>query len=133
MTDISVRRSVQYSENRSWLLGPHGTDPGSNPNVTLDVALFEGLYPNGFIPSGIVLAKRADGVCGPYDPAAEDELGTAYGHLFSSLQVRSGTTRIAGAAVVHGFVHADRLPVESGKGALDASARADLSGIHYES
>lgn len=128
MTDITVRRSVQHSENRSWLLGPHGTDPGSNPNVTLDPELFDG----DVIKSGTVLAKDADGVCGPYDAASEDGYDVAYGHLFSTIQVRPGATRVAGAAVVHGFVDPARLPVATGPGSLDAAARTALVGIHYE-
>lgn len=79
MSDITVRGGDFQSEDRSWLLGPHGTDPGSNPSATLLLELFdEDLhYPNGFIPSGIVLGRvTATGVYGPYTGDASSEVQT---------------------------------------------------------
>lgn len=69
MTDISVSTQLFQVEDRSWLLSPHGTDPGTTPTITLDVSGFtaETHYPNGFIPSGIPLAKiAASGLYIPY-------------------------------------------------------------------
>ena len=37
MTDISVQTTSFQVEKRSWLLGPHGTEPGATPSITLDV------------------------------------------------------------------------------------------------
>jgi hypothetical protein len=58
MTDISVSRVSYQVEDRSWLLSPHGTDPGTTPSITLDLASFSPdiHYPNGYIPSGWPLA-----------------------------------------------------------------------------
>ena len=68
MTDISVQSTSFQVENRSWLLGPHGTGPGENPSITLDVSGFTAgtHYPNGFIPSGTPLAVTAAGLYIPY-------------------------------------------------------------------
>ena len=69
MTDISVLSTPFQVEKRSWLLGPHGTGPGDNPSITLDVSAFTAgvHYPNGFIPSGTPLARiTASGLYGPY-------------------------------------------------------------------
>lgn len=59
MTDISVVSTAYQVEKRSWLLSAHGTDPGTNPNITLDVSAFTANthYPNGYLLSGTPLAK----------------------------------------------------------------------------
>jgi hypothetical protein len=127
MTDISVSTTGYQVENRSWLLSAHGTDPGANPSVTLDVSKFTAgtHYPNGYIPSGIALGKvTATGLYGPYDGAASDGRETASGLLFSTLGVRTGATKIGGALVIHGFVKESKLPF-----AIDTAGKADLKDI----
>lgn len=133
MTSLNVRRSEFQAEDRSWLRGPHGTEPGANPTVTLLTALFDQAehYPNGFIPSGIVLGKvTATGVYGPYDSTAEDGREVAAGLLFGSLTVDGD--RVASGLVIHAFVNADRLPIDAGAGALDAAARTALKHIIFD-
>lgn len=127
MTDISVSTTGYQVENRSWLLSAHGTDPGANPSVTLDVSKFTAgtHYPNGYIPSGIDLGKvTATGLYGPYDNTATDCRETSAGLLYSSLAVRAGATKIGGALVVHGFVKESKLPF-----AIDTAGKADLKDI----
>jgi hypothetical protein len=67
MTDISVQSTAFQVEKRSWLLSPHGTEPGTNPSITLDVSAFDASthYPNGYILSGEPLAESA-GLYVPY-------------------------------------------------------------------
>jgi hypothetical protein len=62
MTDISVSTTQYQAEDRSWLLSPHGTEPGTNPGITLDISGFtaETHFPNGYIASGEPLAKVGD-------------------------------------------------------------------------
>jgi hypothetical protein len=65
--DISVRSEGPWlPEDRSWLASDHGTT--ATRTITLDVSAFtEGThFPNGFIPSGTVLARLASGLYGPY-------------------------------------------------------------------
>lgn len=135
MTDISVVTKQGHVEKRSWLLSPHGTEPGMTPSVTLDVALFTPAshYPNGYIPSGIVLGKvTATGRYGPYDDTASDGRQVAAGLLFGSLNVRSGATKIGGARLIHGHVNEAKLPIASGSsGSLDANGKADLKHIIF--
>lgn len=133
MTSLNVNRFALQSENRSWLRGPHGTEPGANANITLHLPAFAGLHPNGFIPSGILVGKiTATEKFGPYDPAATDGTETAAGLLFGSLTAEADATVVGGALVNHAYVNADKLPIQSGKGALDAAARADLTHIIFE-
>ena len=132
MTDISVTSTPYQVEKRSWLLSPHGTDPGTTPSVTLDVSAFTAgtHYPNGFFPSGLVLGRiTATGLYGPYDNAAADGREVAAGILFSAVKVPNvaDTTKDVGAAmVVHGFVRLSKLPI-----ALDAAGQTDLRLIHF--
>lgn len=130
--DFSVRKTDDLvAEKRGWLRGMHGTDPGSNPSVTLDLTLFAGLYPDGFIPSGTVVTKDADtGLCGPYDSTAPTK--AAYGLLFNSENVASGQTRGVNAVVRHGNIDPSRLPFETGKGAFIDGAKTDLPLIDWK-
>ena len=139
MTDISVVTTASQVENRSWLLsGPEGVGPGWTPSVTLDISKFvQGThYPNGYIPSGTVLARvTATGLYGPYDSTASDGrevvTGDRLGILFGSIPVRPGSTKAGGAIVVHAAVDATKLPFQAGPGALTADARAGLRLVHF--
>jgi hypothetical protein len=128
---------VSQVENRSWLLGPHGTEPGTTPSITIDVSKFTKAshYPNDYVPSGIVLGKvTATGLYGPYDSTALDGREVAAGHLFGSLPIRTGSTKVGGALVVHAFVNPDKLPIAdatAGGGFLTTAARTALNLIHY--
>ena len=125
MTEIAVSTTGFQAENRSWLWGPHGTEPGTNPGITLDASLFTAgtHYPDGYIPSGTVISPAG----GPYSGT-----GAAAGILFSSVRVSSGTAKIGAALVVHGFVRPNRLPRQSGTGSLGAGGQAALPLIHFQ-
>ncbi|QXW04015.1 head decoration protein [Rhodococcus globerulus] len=130
MTSTAVRSTDYQSENRSWLLSAHGTDPGANPSITLDVSKFTAgtHYPKGYVASGTVVAKvTATGLYGPFDKDATDGRATNACHLFGSLNV-VGLTKVGGAGVVHGFVKESRLPAGHG---LTAEAKALLPLINY--
>jgi len=65
--DLAVRSEGPWlPEDRSWLGSAHGTT--ATRTVTLHVPAFTANthYPNGFIPSGLVLADLGDGTFGPY-------------------------------------------------------------------
>lgn len=65
--DISVRSEGPWlAEDRSWLASDHGTT--ATRSITLNIASFVANthYPNGFIPSGMLLAQLASGLFAPY-------------------------------------------------------------------
>lgn len=144
MSDISV---VTYgnsqAEKRSWLLGPHGTEPGTTPSITLDISKFTAgtHYPNGFIPSGTVVSKvTATGLWGPYDSTASDGRQTVgdgtIGILFNSVPALNhagvARTKFGTAVLVHGFVNTLKLPfASSATGGLAAAAQTALRLIHF--
>lgn len=126
--DISVRSEGPWlAEDRSWLASDHGTT--ATRSITLDPALFTAgtHYPNGFVPSGTVLAQvTATGLYGPYDNAKSNGQEVAVGLLFNSIPLVAGQTAKTGAPLFeHGFVRSSRLPVNSG---IDAAGRTDLAG-----
>lgn len=134
-TDITVTSTTNSVENRSWLRGTHGTDPGSMPSIPLDYALFTGAnYSDGTVKSGCVLGKvTATGKYGPYDPAASDGREVAKGFLWNSRQIPANTAQKASDALyVHGFVDPDRLPYAAGIGSLDAAGKADLTLVYFD-
>lgn len=121
-------------ESRGWLAGDHGTGPGDNPSITLDIALFTEAdhYPDGYIKSGCVVGKvTATDLYGPYDPAAVDGREVAAGLLFDSETVETGQTQATNALFVHGFVNEGRLPYSGVTGAIDAAGKADLGLIYW--
>lgn len=134
--DFEVRSEAYAPESRGWLRGPHGTEPGTTPSITLDLSLFTKAdhYPEGFIKSGIVLGKvTATGLYGPYKSDLTDGRQTAKGLAFNSVSVRDGQTKALNALVVHAFVEPSRLPYSGAiAGALDNAARTALSLIYWD-
>jgi hypothetical protein len=121
MTNISVRKyDAVQSEDRSWLAGPHGTEPGTTPSVTLDVSAFPA--GNGYIPSGTPISKLASGLWGPFDAAR-----TEHGLLFGSLRNDQGD--VGGARVIHAFVYASKLP--GGTPGNLAALKTALPLVHF--
>lgn len=133
--DFTVQSTTYAPEARGWLRGPEGTEPGANPSITLDLALFTAgtHYPDGYIKSGCVLGKvTATGFYGPYDDAASDGRQTAKGLLFDSESVRTGQTKALNAIFRRGDVDATRLPYTGVVGAIDANGKADLPLILWD-
>ena len=114
--------------NFSWIgAGAHGIADGRTE--ILDISTFTAgtHYPNGYIPSGIVLGKvTATGKYGPYDDAANDGRAVAAGFLFAVVKPGASTsTPIAAALLQHGVVVEAKLPTNNG---IDAAAKTDLAG-----
>lgn len=127
--DLSVRDEVYGAENRAWLGTQHGTQ--ANRSITLDVALFTQAthYPDGQIPSGILLGKvTATGLYGPYSAAATDGRQNPAGFLFDTTRVATGAKRLGAPLYWHGAVVESKLPAGHG---VDAAAKTALRGaIH---
>jgi hypothetical protein len=65
--DLTVRSEGPWvPEDRSWLGSAHGTT--ATRTITLDVSAFTANthYPDGYIPSGMLLSELASGLFGPY-------------------------------------------------------------------
>lgn len=143
MTSLFVETTRTWSAGRrDWLLGPHGTEPGTTPTVVVDVSAFTAgtHYASGYIPSGTVVgtinATTSGGTwtVGPYDNAASDGRQTAVGFLLNDVKVPDPATTtidVASAILVHGFVDSSKLPFTSGAGAIDSAGRVDLAMVHF--
>jgi hypothetical protein len=72
--DLSQTTETFVSDDQSWLGSAHGTNEGDT--VTLDPTTFDLVtaFPNGFIPSGVVVAKITSGgnagMYGQYAPGS---------------------------------------------------------------
>lgn len=111
--DISLRTESWTVEDRSWLGSRDGTE--FTETITLDTSTFTAgtHYPNGYVKSGTVLAKLANGLYGPYN--ANDELqtvtitGTPTGGTFTLTfdgQTTAGIAYNAAAAAVQSALEA---------------------------
>ncbi|MDE8648085.1 head decoration protein [Rhodococcus qingshengii] len=124
MTNIAVRNTGRFqAENRSYVYA----DPGvwTRGSVTLDVSKFVAgtHYPNGFIPSGVLLGKiTATGKFGPYSKDATDGRQVPAGVLWDSTTVTG--TEEAAPLWMFGFIKESKLPANSG---LDADAKTALA------
>lgn len=136
MTFIGTTSYNHLVEKRAWLLGPTGTQPGENPSGTLDVSTLTPAthYPNGYVPSGLVLAlNTATQLFEAYKPAGLNGSDTAFGLLFGSVTVPNLldlTQDIGIAILVAGYVNPAKLPIAAaaaGGGFLDDAARVDLA------
>ncbi len=90
MTYIGVETTQYQVDNRSWLLSPHGTDPGATPSITLDVSAFTQAlhYPNGYLLSGLPLARiTATDKYGPYETTDEVQTLTEGGSGLTSFTI----------------------------------------------
>lgn len=129
MTYIGIEKTEYTSESRAWLAGPHGTEPGTNPGLTLDLTTFSDAKFADVVKSGCVLGKiTASGKYGPYDPAASDGRQTASRLLFNTVNRKAGRTYEGNAGVIHAFVTESKLPY-TGIGGLDTAAKTALKHL----
>ena len=126
--DISVTSTSTQVEDRSWLASDFGTDEPRN--ITLDVSGLTAAdhYPNGYVKSGMVLARlSATGLFVPYNNAGSGGAETAVGVLFSSVKIPSnGTTDVGAAMMEMGFIVEAKLPYTGVTGAIDTAGKTDL-------
>ncbi|MEU0078558.1 hypothetical protein ABZY58_11730 [Micromonospora tulbaghiae] len=74
--DISLRTTEFYVEDQSWLASRDGTDVSRGMTLYLPAFTQNVHYPNGYIPSGIVVARITSGagkdMYGPYAGSASE-------------------------------------------------------------
>lgn len=132
MSTIGVRTTRTYlaGEDQRWI-GAGGLQAfQDNDTITLDRSAFDMVtaFPNGFLPSGIFLAKiTATGLYGPYADAGAGGLADGIGFLAVSVAVptdAAATQDIAAALYWHGEVVEAFLPTGHG---LTTAGKADVA------
>lgn len=123
------------NDDKSWLAAREGIDDARS--ITLDLSQFTavGFYPNGFIPSGVVLARvTASGLYVPFADAGAGGTEIPRGFLLSAVEVRATnvTGKAAGALFWRGSVKLSRLPVVpfgggGTPGGLQTNGQAELT------
>lgn len=136
-TDISMQTRAYQVDDRRWLLA----EPDVKLNRTLDTSTFVAgtHYPNGYLPSGTVIAKiTATGLYGPYDSTASDGRQLAadsltYGTATFIRQDGSLAPKVGISGVVNDtIVSAGKLPFQTGAGSATAAAKTTLAQIRWE-
>lgn len=125
-----TRNTYLASEDQRWV-APGGINAMRDADsITLDRSAFDLVtaFPNGFLPSGLVLGKiTATGLYGPYTDAGAGGLDTAVGFLLVTVAAPVGvaaTADIAAALYWHGEVVEAMLPTGHG---LTTAAKADFA------
>lgn len=129
--DLTLSQQTFNVGERDWLGSAHGTD--RIRTVTLDVTngFVAGTdYPQGYIPSGTVLAKNTStNKYVKYANGGANGTGTAVGVLFTDTRVIPLGASAASATVVaplmhHGDIVQSKLPSSSGIDATSITALA---------
>lgn len=123
------------NDDQSWLGSAEGTQSQISGTLALNDARFvlATHYPNGFIPSGIVMAQiTATKLWVPYtNGGAADGGDVAVGFLFTPKVVRTGATRVECSILWRGRIREAKLPTGHG---LDAAGRTDMAAkFRFES
>jgi len=142
MTDFAMAPSQAVTfENLEWDLTP--PESAFVRSGTLDVSSLTQAqhYPNGYVLSGLVLAKNTvTNLLVPYIAAGANGAGTPYGLLRASVPVtrygNGNRTKIGVACLAHGVVSSSKLPYTSGNAAaggfIDAAGKTALNLILWE-
>lgn len=128
---IQPRTKKTYlSSDQSWI-APGGINALDDADsIVLDRSAFDlaGDFPNGYVPSGVCLAKiTATGLYGPYDNALSNGQEVAAGFLVADVEMDAklaSTVDEQAALYWHGEVDESNLPANHG---LDAAGKTDLA------
>lgn len=133
---IAIESDTWGNDDARWCAVREGRSV--NRSITLNLALFNALHaPNGFIPSGIVLAKvTATGLYGPFSPLLANGLETPLFHLFAPVDYAASGS-VGAAGYWNGVVNQNYLPTFTGAaaaiGVVTSAVRTALgSFIRYE-
>ena len=129
---LGSQNVAQMTASGASLTGGAGTAV-----VTTNTGGAEGHYPNGYIPSGVLLGKiTASSLYGPYDDTASDGRQTATGILIADVRVvranGSVAVKVGSGQLVRGDVKQSKLPIQTGPGSADANGIVDLKHIRFE-
>lgn len=125
-----TRHTYLGSEDQRWVAPGGIAAMRDADSITLDRSAFDLVtaFPNGFIPSGVVLGKiTATGLYGPYTDAGAGGLDTAVGFLLVTVAAPVGaaaTSDIAAALYWYGEIIESMLPTGHG---LTAAAKVDFA------
>lgn len=128
---INVRPGKTFlNEDQRWIGAGGITALRDMDTITLDRSAFDLVtaFPNGFIPSGVTLAKiTATGLYGPYNDGGSGGLAVAVGFLAVSVPIDAlgaAADDEPAALYWHGEVVESYLPTGHG---LDAAGKVDLA------
>jgi hypothetical protein len=128
--EIALVTQTWGNEDQRWI-GGGGEEVYPNRSIILDRSAFSlvgGTFPNGYIPSGVVLGKiTAMGLYAPYLDTNSDGTEVAAGFLYTTVAYNrdaAATADIPATLFRGGIVITTYLPTGNG---LDTNGRADLA------
>jgi len=113
--DITPKVSAVYGfEDRSWVAADPG--PWTRRPCTLDISAFTQAthYPDGYLHSGLALARLGSGL---YGPAGD----TVDGFLWDTMLVPTNGADIAAPLWEFGFIRTAKLPLELSAAAITSA------------
>ena len=128
MSNIAVHSGGNgKADARKWAVDISGQKGRWNATLLMSTFTAGTHYPDGFLPTGIVLGKITSGgsagLYGLYDDAATDGRQTAVGFLWTAF-TPTGTNEAAAVWLGPGFIEEAKLPAAHG---LDAEAKVELA------
>ncbi|MGB8946475.1 MAG: head decoration protein [Streptomyces sp.] len=109
---------MTVTADRDWLASRHGTD--STETITLDLTKLTknvhyieptAVQPHGYVRSGVPVGRiTASGLCGSYDPAANDGREILAGLVYAEAPFTPGSTKVPAALFWHGTVKVAKIP-----------------------
>lgn len=129
---IQTRTKADLRQDDQRWIG-NGGEPAHKPvSVVLDKSAFTTTWPDGYIPSGVVLARlTATGLYVPYNTAGAGGAEVAAGLLFVAVpydRLGAAGDDLGAAMFTAGEVLEEFLPASNG---LDADARTALKLIRF--
>lgn len=109
----AVREDSFGVGNQRWLGSTHGLYNAQSGNLDISAFTEADHYPDGYLVSGIPLAKAsATDKFVPYAAGGTGGAGTLVGFLVTDQPVHNADEDINAPVLMHGFVNVDHLPVD---------------------
>ena len=128
--DLTVRTKSWQADDQTWKAAAHGTDLARS--ISVDAALFTPAThaPNGFLPSGLPVAKvTATGLYGPYTAGGAGGLQTFAGLLEVNTPLPTPNTGAVGTAL---FEHGRAVKVNVPIIPIDTAAETAVPTLSFE-
>lgn len=125
--DLGLRTYTYLQGDQTWLGSEHGTSNALSVTIVVPSLVAATHYPNGFLPSGLPLAKYTAGpnlgLWTVWVSGGANGAGTLGGFLLDSVPVHNPANNVVGPLLDHGRVVLSRLPIP-----VDAGGQAAVNG-----
>jgi hypothetical protein len=108
----AVRSETSGTGSQTWLGSTHGIYNCRSGNIDISAFTANTHYPNGYLPSGLPLAKlTSTDKWVPYNSGGTGGAQTLAGFLYTDQRVSGSGEDFNAPVFQHGFVNVDHLPI----------------------